>query len=353
MCYESVDWRSTMKSRNLILLLVIACIGGVAFFFACQYTYELKVAKLSAKAREAFAEALNQELKSRNIEGKLTFSLDAKTVVAEVPDSVCLEDSLGKYWLPMDRDKDRMNITDNVNLRFLHSYVFFKKPIKPDSLNAVWGECLLKSKISAKPALCISVMNRQGDVKSQQTSQSEWCSLSHSVFTVTIGYACEIEVMGYLYYSIWHLMYVEIVFYFFLLIVSIYGIYRIGLVVQDKLMSMRQRLILRVKEVDATPIRSYLLRENVIFYAEQSIIEKDGVPHKLQPQSCQLLELFLKEKETGYILDDDLINNSLWPDGSGNIDRIYQAITRLRTIISKIDSSMEIKKGSGTYQLLL
>lgn len=342
-----------MRPKKIILLSVIACVGGIAFFFAGQYTYELKVAELSAKARKAFDEALDQEVKSRNVGGKLTFSFDVNTVDADIPDSVYLEDSSGKHWFPMNREKDRMNITDNANLRSLHSYIFFKNPIKPDSLNAIWAERLLKSEISSKPALCVSVMERKGGVKSQDTFQNERCNSSNLIFAITIGYACEIKVMGYLYYSIWDLICVEITLYLLLLIAGVYGGYKIGLTIQEKLMLMRQRQILKVKEVDATPIRSYLLRENIIFYAEHCIIEKNGIEYKLQPQSCLLLELFLKEKEIGYILENDFIDKRLWPNGSGNIGRIYQAIARLRTILSKLDASLDIKKGSETYQLLL
>ena len=43
----------------------------------------------------------------------------------------------------------------------------------------------------------------------------------------------------------------------------------------------------------------------------------------------------------------------LWPDGSGDIYRIHKAITRLRSIIYDFDTSIEIKRGVETYQLLL
>lgn len=42
----------------MILLIVIAYIGGVAFFFACKCIYEGRVFELKQKAKETFFEAL-------------------------------------------------------------------------------------------------------------------------------------------------------------------------------------------------------------------------------------------------------------------------------------------------------
>ena len=42
-----------------------------------------------------FIEAVDQEVKSRNLEGPLVSYFDPKAVAADVPDSVCIRDSLG------------------------------------------------------------------------------------------------------------------------------------------------------------------------------------------------------------------------------------------------------------------
>ena len=49
-----------MRTKNIILLAVIACIGVVAFFFACKYSYESKLSALKEEAKEAFIKAFNQ-----------------------------------------------------------------------------------------------------------------------------------------------------------------------------------------------------------------------------------------------------------------------------------------------------
>lgn len=41
-----------MRTKNIILLVAIACIGGVVFFFACKYIYEFKLSVLKEKAKK-------------------------------------------------------------------------------------------------------------------------------------------------------------------------------------------------------------------------------------------------------------------------------------------------------------
>lgn len=349
-----------MRTKNIILLALIACISGVAFFFACKYIYESKLSTLKQKAKEAFIEAVDQEVKSRDLQVPFSFYSDPKFLnVADVPDSVFLEDEFGKYYYRLDPQKHYMNITDNTNVRAIHSFTFGKKHLLPDSLNVIWKEYLSKSHIFNKSALCILTTDGQGNTNSLNTVQSEWSSPSTLMFVIYLGYACEIEVKGYLYCTVWNLIYMEIILFLLLCIISVYMTYKICIVALKKVSTMRQKEVVEipivklVKEINGTPIRSYVLHDNIIFYAEQKKIEKNGYTKKNPAQSSHLLELFLQRKEEGYVLSDDDIKNRLWSDGSGDIYRIHKAITRLRSIIYDFDTSIEIKRGVETYQLLL
>lgn len=349
-----------MRTKNIILLALIACISGVAFFFACKYIYESKLSTLKQKAKEAFIEAVDQEVKSRDLQVPFSFYSDPKFLnVADVPDSVFLEDEFGKYYYRLDPQKHYMNITDNTNVRAIHSFTFGKKHLLPDSLNVIWKEYLSKSHIFNKSALCILTTDGQGNTNSLNTVQSEWSSPSTLMFVIYLGYACEIEVKGYLYCTVWNLIYMEIILFLLLCIISVYMTYKICIVALKKVSTMRQKEVVEipivklVKEINGTPIRSYVLHDNIIFYAEQKKIEKNGYTKKIPAQSSHLLELFLQRKEEGYVLSDDDIKNRLWSDGSGDIYRIHKAITRLRSIIYDFDTSIEIKRGVETYQLLL
>lgn len=349
-----------MRIKNVILLAVIACIGGVTFFFACKYTYESKLSVLKKTAKEAFVESVGQVVKSRNLKVPFSFYSDSKFLnVADVPDSVFWEDEYGKHSYRLDPQKHYMNITNNTHVRAMHSIIFRKDHLLPDSLNVIWKEYLSKSQIFNESALYIYITDEQGNASCLNTIQNRWCNPSNLMFTIYIGYACEIEVKGYIHCTVWSLIYIEIILFLLLCIIGVYIIYKICIVVSKKVSAMRQKEIVEVpivklvKEVNGTPIRSYVLHENIIFNAEQKKIEKNGYTKIIAAQSSHLLELFLQKKKEEYILNDSDIKKELWPDGSGDIYRIHKAITRLRSIIHEFDVSIEIIRGVETYQLLL
>jgi len=113
------------------------------------------------------------------------------------------------------------------------------------------------------------------------------------------------------------------------------------------------QVIKEVQRVENIPLRSYLLRENIIFYADQNLIEVDGIKQNIQAQTSLLLELFINQKDNGYILEEDFIKKKLWPNYSGYGERMHSAIGRLRLLLKKIDTSFSIINKNGTYQLII
>lgn len=372
-----------MRPKSIILLSVIACIGGIAFFFACRYTYKSKVAELKEKAKKTFVEAVDRELNDRQLKGNFSVYLNLGNIVSETPDTVYLEDESGRYSYQIGLEKKHKNINNDANVRFLHSIAFGKKPLIPDSLNTKWREQLLISGISFKSALCISLTTQDGNVSSSNTYQSEWCNTSNLVFTFYIGYGYEIEVVGYLYYTMWSMIYREMLLYLFLSVVLGYGFYKSFIIISHKIKLLRTKerveivkevpveivkevsveiikevpveiqVIKEVQRVENISLRSYLLRENIIFYADQNLIEVDGIKQNIQAQTSLLLELFINQKDNGYILKEDFIIDKLWPDHSGNDKRMHSAIGRLRLLLRKIDTSFSIINKNGTYQLII
>lgn len=347
-----------MKRINIISLSVIICLGGIVFFLVCIYTYKSKKTELEQKTNEAFINALNYELGDKNLEQIFKVSINGKALLSgDIPDSVCMGSESGVHWYRLDPQKHRMNITSDTNVRLLHSYAFEENSINADSLNNMWKKHLGDYNKFTKLALSISVVDETGKVKYTQVSQSEWCLASNLMFTIYIGYACEVEIKGYLNYSLWRMMYIEILFYLLLYPICVFIIYKVSMFVIEKVKLMWQKKIIEVstvrvvKEVTNTPIRSYILRNNVIFYAEQRIIEVDGKGKKMPLQACSLLELFLNAKD--YIVTDDEIMSQLWPDGSGHLKRVHKAIARLRAyLVSEYPILIE-RENVDAYQLIV
>ena len=227
------------------------------------------------------------------------------------------------------------------------------------------------------------IRDRDGSVESQKTYQSEWGNSSNLVFTFYIGYACEIEVMGYLHYTLWGMIYKEVLLYLLLYIIVGYGFYTFFIILSRRINSLRSKeiveiiketpveilkevpveiikevqvekqIIKEVQRVDIIPLHSYILGESLIFYADQNIIEVNDVKYNIQGQSSLLLELFFQEKDNGYTLKEDFIIEKLWPDNSGNDERMHKAIGRLRSFLRKIDPSLSIINKNGTYRLII
>lgn len=365
-----------MSTKKIILLLLLACIGGILFLFACRQTYESKIADLNAKALTAFAEAIDDEFQSRKIQGDISINVSSTAVNSASPEKIYLVDEAGRHEYLLDPEKNKLNITDDANLRSLHSIAFKIQPLQPDSLNAKWREYMMLPNLNLKSALRISLVKEDGSIKSQSdTCQSEWCKSSHLIFTRYVGYACEIEVLCFLSFSKWGLIYKEVLLYLVLYLILVFAIYKLFIFFDCKLQSLRKKEIVKVinevpveiikevpvevhiieevQKVDATNIHTYKLGEHIIFYADKKIIVADGVEQKVQAQSCLLLELFLNESMNDYILEDNVIKEKLWPDGSGNDTRMLKAIGRLRSFIKNMDSSIEILRKVNAYQLII
>lgn len=350
-----------MRTKKIIMLSVNACFLGIAIYFLSKYTIDRQLGVFENKVRATFIEALDHELNSRKIEGSLksTIPVSESMLAAELPDSVCIIDSLGEHWYRFDPVKHKLNVTPIIHMRYLHSYTFSRAPLIPDSLNSIWRKYLIKSNVSDKSALQISIINEKGQAKTHITTKSEWCKKLNPVFLSYLGYANEIEVIGYLDYSLWDKIFLPILFYVLIYVAFVYAIYKVSRIKQEKIVIMPQKEIVEVpvlkmvKVVDDTPMRSYVLHENIVFDAELQKIEKNGSEIILQNQANYLLELFLQNRENDYILTDNDIKEKLWPDENVNVERIHKAIARLRLKIHEVDSSIDIKRGTGTYQLLL
>ena len=104
----------------------------------------------------------------------------------------------------------------------------------------------LISGISFKSALCISLTTKDGNVRSSNTYQSEWCNTSNLVFTFYIGYGYEIEVMGYLYYTMWSMICREMLLYLFLYVVLGYGFYKSFIIISHKMQLLRTKETVRL-----------------------------------------------------------------------------------------------------------
>ena len=341
------------------IFVAIIIVLGLIWGWIGKMSYDSKLLEFEAKSKKTFIEALNIEMRNRNIPNMPMHSNStiASLLKTEYPDSVYIMDETGKHYFKFYIEKHNNSTTNDVELRALQSGVFYENPIQPDSLNHIWKALLLKEKICSQSALRLSILDRHHVTTVTTTVNSAWCNKINPVFITYIGYAFEIEVTGFINYSIWSILGWWILIYLLSYVLSIFAAYIIVSYMLTKIKTLRQVKIKEVhipvfvKESDGPHVNSYALRENFIFYAEQRVIEIDGERKKIPLQASLLLELFLNSKD--YIVTDAEIMNTLWPDGSGHLKRVHKAVARLRTYLMT-DFPIRIERENlDTYQLFV
>ncbi|MFR9260984.1 MAG: winged helix-turn-helix domain-containing protein [Bacteroides cellulosilyticus] len=103
-----------------------------------------------------------------------------------------------------------------------------------------------------------------------------------------------------------------------------------------------------VVTVEQSPV--YQLGEHTFFDAERMELIKEEQVVKLTPQTAVLLEKFLQAE--GHTLSTSLISETLWPNGSGNQERIHTLIRRLRKSLSEL-TALQIKFKNDSYHLII
>ena len=344
-------------AKHRYILLTTSIIGGIVFLYCGKIYYENKREELCEKARSAFNKALEQEFEKRDVKEKISFiiKLEGQSNIRETPDTIYWEDENGKRKYILQPERHRKNVVVDPNTRFIHSYVLMKSPIISDTLNGIWQKYLKENGIFCKSGLQIDVYDRDEQVITSLTSDNNW--FKTPIVDYTIGYRCEVEIKGYLNYGINNLIGVRGLGFFLLYCLFIGGAYKVVIYInkrvnQPPVVTIKEvPMIELVKDTDKSPVRSYRLGNNSIFYAEQKKIVSDGEERKISPQIGMLLEYFLNA--TDYKLSDDEIMKYLWPDDSGSAGRIQQAIARLRNVL-EVEPQIHIERiGISAYQMFI
>ena len=228
-------------------------------------------------------------------------------------------------------------------------------PLIPDTLNTNWQSYLKECGISCKSGLQLDVSDKEEVITSSLTTDNKW--FKSPLLDCTIGYRCEIEVMGYLDYGFWQFIGTKELGYVLLYCLFIVGILNMILYIERRLnrppiVKITQvSTIELVKDTDKGAIRTYRLGDSSIFYAKQKKIVTNDTEEKISPQNSALLECFLNAKD--YKLSDDEIMECLWPNGSGTSDRLHQAIKRLREALKMEPQIYIVRIGVSAYQMYM
>lgn len=286
----------------------------------------------------------------------LTSKLESKQKEMDIPYFVsCTSDSIsqevrittseGTKTFKIDPVKSRRNVSRSSILRGLHSVICEESPLSPDTLNALWATALGANKISATTSVCISITDFHERVSYLMSRDAVAAVSSSLAFTSYVGNRCEIEICGFLQYSLWQIIRFHWIPFLGLCMVTItllpllYYIYRL---------SRRPEEI----EVMAEGVDIHRLCPGFRFDAKRQVLLKGDEVINFAPQSCVILRLFLDAAE--HTLSDEEILNGVWPkDKTRSIRRFSVASSRLCSALKKQGFLIEFKRVDADHYRML
>lgn len=330
-----------MNNKNVFVTLIAI----FAFVSLAILLYSNTKERMQEQSDAAFKEALEKEFIQRGTEVNLKYSVNKKTPLPHNKKKrvVSMTDELGTKEYLIDPEKEAMNVTTDPDLRTFHTVLFRERPLNPDTLNNNWQRALKSMGIHAKTSLNIVLMDRNQDNHQKPSRDAFMCIPHFHLSTFYIGYICEIEVSSFIHYSISNIVMDNWLYFSFLFLGVVATTYLIFFLLKKRERKGREEEKLfesNVSVIENSQTEIYIINPDTIFNSiTQQIIFKDEIKTKLPEQLSALLKLFI-EAENHEITDETIINK-LWPDKSGNSDRLYSAIKRLRKEL-KLDPDISI-----------
>lgn len=345
-----------MKRNNLIKRC-LPLVMGIGLVWFSVSSYKQGVADFNEQAKDAFGKTLEKELVKRNL-GKSFGMVQHWTnlsKIGEVPPVVFVDRGSGRLEYKMSALKHQLNVAQDVNVRLLHSTALQKKPLIPDTLNAVWQQTLKTLQTTAETAVRMSVSDGRGHTATLLSADCTRFTSSPPLFTCYLGYGSEVELIGFISAPWWYVFIHYAGAHFLLLsaigaLIYLFACYLIrklqpSVVLNEVIVSQL------VKDLPKGVAHIYQLKENVFFNADQGVLSVDGKEIKMRKQAGRLLEMFLNAEN--YELSDAAIMEQLWAKGSETAEKLQQAISRLRSSLKGVPSIQLIRLSTYSYKLCI
>ena len=345
-----------MKRDTWIKIFLIV-VMGIALGYYGVYLYGQAVVDFNRQARATFETALKRELASRDVkDGSLGIRSWANTSnIEEAPGTVWIDKGSGRVKYEIPAERHQQNVTKVAEIRIVHSMALEQKTITPDTLNAIWQQMLKESHLAGRTALRITTTDFEANTTSLSTSDYTSFASLNPLFVCTLGYRCEVEIIGTAAGFWWSVLirYVGVRLLLFLAFCVLFYLF-VGYLMRKL---HRPPVVIEViktqlvKELPESTERIYQIREGFVLYADQKLLIADGKEITFNLQPCTLFELLLNADDNE--LSDAAIMAQLWPDGSGTGDRLSQAVSRLRGTLKAQSPIIISRTSSGSYKLVI
>lgn len=335
-----------MRGKIVTILIVLVFVATAVLVYVWRRNH---VDHWNEVACRTFKEVLDEDLKSRNDLKVPFYRGGGLTSVADtIPQSVFVKTEKGRKEYEIDIYKHRNNIVLDSQTRMLHSIMLEERPLNPDTINAKWKCRLTEHRISASTLVRVSVtdLDYYTAVGYSQPYNPEL--LKDSLFVCYVGYRCEAEIACFANYAWINNFGVTdyLKFSMPLLLVLVFCV--LDRLFRDKIKGyfIKKMSVVTMKE---NVRRIYRLSDGTLFDFDRSLLENsEHDTRHLPSQSKILLKAFVEAK--GHKLTSNEIMVILWPEGSGKLENVHQAVTRLRNILIAI-SKMTLVNEDYAYQL--
>lgn len=333
----------------IVALLAGVLVAGVVGI--CIYHKEVTVWK--EKARAAFRQALDEELRRLNVDTVFVSMSEQSGTIRDVYDKAA--DTLkvhyvteqGEQTLEMPPGKLDYNFhLDKPFLRGAFSYLLALYPLSADTLLGHWRAGLDSFGVPVQAAVGVNHVNLMTGRTDSVVVPRDVLALDTLAYC-TVGDFCEWEVTALGAVQPWYRAFTLRQWLWIFLCLAIgFGL----AVVLPSVWAFCRRKPVRGEPVVAelVHVRDILLEDGTMFEVEQRWLVRGECRQRLTPQTAELLRALLEH--SGMPVSNMDLMARLWPDGSGNDTRLHTAVNRLNKALAEI-SAYRVENLRGSYCL--
>ena len=350
-----------IKQKYYILgTLALLCLLGTGYYAWTLYdAHRKQVAEWNEGAKAAFEEALWMEVDKRAETSIFHYSRGEngmKTLKEKIPDSVSVMTMNGWQKYEIDRHKYDNSLIKERRKRGHLGALLEMCPLSIDTLLIQWDSLLVGRQIPSRGQIRYIYTDLELQNDTVYVPTDEKMVRSDSLTTRYLGFRCEHEFVAYTSYSFWESDFLSLAVCWLMLPWMVWGLLFFFYAPLEKFLQkklLRKEVVEReihVADVSIEKAKIYQLPDGSLFDSFAGTLTKEGLTKQLPPQSMILLRLFLSKE--GHRLSSSEIEQELW-SSRGSVEKLRQAIQRLRRDLKAVSSNVAIKNVNGDYELKL
>ena len=350
-----------MCMKNIFKIIVCLGVALLAAGIVAYILYGKRVDEWRQVTGRTLENTVSEEVSRRLLElgGNIPFSSHGSyrsLVESDFPLAIGLKTGQGNRQDTITWEDSQRNITQDPDMRTWHSMLFLKHSLSLDTLSRNWNDSLRLAGFSGKGLLRVRTLDLNSGVQHcVYTGDSLEMARADSLSQLNIGYACEIEVTGFLLSSWWE-VYSALdwtVAVLLALAVGGFGLLLWNLpIIKERywVKKVEEKKTIYVATMELNQASCYRFADGTLFDREQHLLQRGGVSVKLPVLLVNLLDIFVEAKGNSVPTVDFMAK--LWASNQEDTRLLYTAINRLKKSLNSVSADMIIENEHGAYRLV-